>query len=129
MLFGCGGCLGLVILSGIGFVVLFYTVMSGIKANEPYKSAIATAIGSPEVQAELGAPIHTGFLGEFSVNREGPASGKATFVTPLNGPKGSGSFHYNADLKNGKWVPTEFTVQIDKTGKSIDLRQSPDEAQ
>jgi hypothetical protein len=118
---GCGGCLGLMLLGGIVMGVIFFGVMSVIKNTDAYKSAI-TATTSPEVQAELGTPITPGIFPMGSVNMNN-GQGTADLSIPITGPKGAGTIHYKATSNGGSWKVSEFNVVISSDGKVIDLKK------
>ena len=116
---GCGGCLGLMVLGGIVMGVIFVGIMSVIKNTDAYKTAI-TATTSPEVQAELGTPITPGMFPMGSVNVNN-GQGTADLHIPISGPKGSGTINYRATSNGGPWMASEFNVNIKGSGKVIDL--------
>jgi hypothetical protein len=124
-LWGCGGCLGLIVLGLIGIGAIFYGAMSIIKGSESYQTAYAAAAKSPEVQAELGTPITAGFMPQGNVNSSGlgdSATTTADLTIPLKGPKGTGRLHYAASKSGGKWDVSDLTVTIDGNGKKIQLK-------
>jgi len=123
-LIGCGGCLGLIVLGILGSVALFFGVTKVIKSTGPYKTAVATATNSPEVQAKLGTPITTGMMIQGSVNTNtsnGVTTEMANLTIPLKGPKASGSLHYAATKNGATWEVSDFTVTVDGTGEKISL--------
>jgi hypothetical protein len=126
LLLGCGGCLGLIVLGGIAGALIIWGVFGAIKASPPYQTALAGAINSPEVQAELGAPIKPGWMLQSNVSTRttnGVTTGNADINFPINGPKGSGQVHYSATQSNEGWKVNDFFVTIDGTGKRIELKQ------
>ena len=121
-LIGCGGCLTLIVLGAIGAGAIFFGVMKVLKSTEPYQTAVAGATHSPEVQAELGTPITTGFLLQGNVNSNtsgGTTTEVANLTIPLKGPKASGSLHYAAEKSGTDWQVSDFTVTVDESGKKI----------
>jgi len=123
-LLGCGGCLGLIVFGMIGAGALFFGVMKVIKSTEPYQTALTAATNSPEVQAELGTPIKTGFFLQGSVNsniQNGITTETANLTIPLKGPKASGSLHYAAQKTDAKWTVSDFTVTVEGSEKKIHL--------
>jgi hypothetical protein len=122
-LIGCGGCLGLLLIGALGFGALFFGVMKVIKSSDPYKIAVDGAIRSPEVQAELGTPITTGWMIQGSVNSNisnGVTNETANLTIPLKGPKASGSLHYAAARTGDKWDVSDYSVTA-ASGKTIHL--------
>src|SRR5262245_51618992 len=87
-LIGCSGCLGLIVLGMIAGGVIFFGVVKVIKSTEPYKTALAGATNSAEVQEELGTPIEAGFMPQGSVNTntsDGSTVETADLTIPLKG--------------------------------------------
>ncbi|MDR3403407.1 MAG: cytochrome c oxidase assembly factor Coa1 family protein [Chthoniobacter sp.] len=121
-LIGCGGCLSLIVLGIIAGGAIFFGVMKVIKSTEPYKTAVAGATNSPEVQAELGTPIEPGFLPQGNVNSDtsgGTTTETANLTIPLKGSKASGSLHYAAKKTGADWEVSDFTVTVEGGGKKI----------
>jgi hypothetical protein len=120
VLFGCGGCL-VVVLAGVGLVVGIFALVSGsIRNSDVCTQAMARAAASAEVRALLGTPLTQGWMISGSINLNG-SNGDADVTFPISGPKGGGSVHAEAKKKNGAWIFTTLTVTPDQTGKEIDL--------
>ena len=114
----------MIVLGILGSVALFFGVTKVIKSTGPYKTAVATATNSPEVQAKLGTPITTGMMIQGSVNTNtsnGVTTEMANLTIPLKGPKASGSLHYAATKNGATWEVSDFTVTVDGTGEKISL--------
>lgn len=101
VLFGCGGCLVVILLGILGFFGIFYTAMSAIKGSDAYKMAMAEALKSPAVIDACGEPIAGSFwtMGSFNLNN---GEGQADFVIPLTGPKGGGALTVSAHHGSGQ---------------------------
>ncbi len=119
-LLGCGGCLSLIVLGVIGCGVLFFGVMKLVKSSEAYQMALSAATNSPEVQAELGAPIQPGMMVQGNVNSNAGTE-TADLSIPLKGPKASATVHFFGKKADGKWEISDFTVTVAGSGKTISL--------
>jgi hypothetical protein len=110
----CGGCVS----------ALFFTVVGAIRSSEPYREAVATAMASPEVKAELGEPLEVGFWtnGNIQVNTGG---GRADFQIPIKGSKKSGTIYVEATRGDGDWDYSRLELEPEGGGKPIDLRPAP----
>jgi len=128
-LLGCGGCLGLILLAAIGGALLFMGVLKVVKSSGPYQTAVDLATKSPDVQAELGTPITTGFfpMGNVSTHiNNGVETGAADLTIPLKGPKDSGSLHYSATNSGKEWKISDFTLTVKSNGKVVPLNHDRD---
>jgi hypothetical protein len=108
---------------GTGFIALiFFAVFGMLKSSEPAKEALARAISSPQLQAELGTPIEEGFIvsGNFSTTN---SSGSANLQIPISGPKGKASIQVEATKKAGVWEYSKLEATIDGMPSPIDLRR------
>jgi len=114
------GCLGFLALIAVFVGCILVFVFSVMKSTDVYKTAIARAKASSEVQAALGTPIKEGFFvgGSQHVN---PASGDANLSIPISGPKGSGTIYVEAKKSAGHWQYSTLVVEIDATKKRIDI--------
>ena len=125
VLFGCGGCLGLIILGCVVGYFAFTGIIGVIKSSDAYQFALKRAQESPEVQAALGTPIKDGFMMTGSINTDNGA-GTAEFSLPISGPKGEGTVTAKAAKSaGGVWEYSTLQVQVTGTGQVIDLRGSP----
>jgi hypothetical protein len=59
-LLGCGGCLGLIVLSVLFSVGVYFFAIRVIQKTDVYGAALKRAQNSAEVQKELGTPIAAG---------------------------------------------------------------------
>jgi hypothetical protein len=125
VLFGCGGCLGLIVLCVIAGFVLVNFVFGVIKKSDIYETAFKRAQNSSEVQAALGTPIKDGFMVSGSVNiNNGEGTGDITF--PISGPKGEATVVAKGSKSpSGPWQYTLIQVTVTSTGQVIDLTGSP----
>ena len=124
VLFGCGGCLGLLALGVVAFAAIFYFAMGVIKNTDVYADAFKKAEQSAEVQAALGTPIETGFMFQGNVSITNGA-GTADITVPLSGPKGEGTMKVKASKSpGGPWQYSVLEVQL-SDGNKVDLRGSP----
>jgi Cytochrome oxidase complex assembly protein 1 len=95
-------------------------VFSAIKSTDPYKDALARAKMHPAVIEALGSPIKEGFFVSGNTNVNG-ASGDANLAIPISGPKGKGTIYAKATKSLGRWSYSDLVVEIQATGKRIDL--------
>lgn len=124
VLFGCGGCLGLLALGAVAFAAIIYFAMGVIKKTDVYADAFKKAEQSAEVQAALGTPVETGFMFQGNVNITNGA-GTADITVPLSGPKGEGTMKVKASKSpGGPWQYSVLEVQL-PDGKAVDLRGAP----
>lgn len=106
----------------VGFIpFLLFGVFSMMKSSEPCQKAIAKALASPQIQAELGTPVKDGFFSSGSISTAG-SSGKATMDIPISGPKGKGNLHLDATKSAGTWTYSTLEVTIEGKSEKIDLR-------
>ena len=124
---GCGGCFGVSVLGVLVFgAIFFFGVVKVLKSSEPYKTALAGATNSAEVQEALGTPITDGFMPTGSVNSnssDGTTTETADLTISLKGPKASGSVHYAAKKTAADWEVSDFTVTVAGSDKKINLAQ------
>jgi hypothetical protein len=123
---GCGGCLGLILLGALGFGAIFYTAMTAIKKTDAYAEASQRAKNSPALQEAIGTPMEEQFwvTGGVSITN---GAGKADFIIPLNGPKGTAVVTVNASKAAGaaNWeyaVLEALVASGPKSGEKIDLK-------
>ncbi len=124
----CGGCVG----------ALFFTVFGAIRSSEPYREAVAVAMASPAVKAELGEPLEVGFWtnGNIQINPEADftnrniqinnGTGKADFQIPIKGSKKSGTIYVEATRDGADWDYARLELEPQGGGKPIDLRPNAD---
>lgn len=124
LLWGCGGCLGLVVLGAVFSAFVFLSAMSIIKKTDVYSEAFKRAQDSTEVQQALGTPIENGWSFSGSVNYNNGA-GAADFTVPVSGPKGEGTLKVKADKSaGGEWQYSKLEVEL-PDGRNVDLRGGP----
>ncbi len=125
VLFGCGGCLGLVALGVVFIAVIFFFVFGALKNTDVYQTALKRAQSSSEVQAALGTPVEAGFMmsGSVSVNN---GQGTADITIPISGPKGNADVVAKATSQPGQtWQYTVLEVHVTGSDQVIDLRGAP----
>lgn len=115
------GCLGLIASCVCMGAIAGFMGFNAIKNNTAYVQALAIAMADDEVQATLGTPIDTSFMGQqSSVKIEGGRS-VAQFAIPLKGPKAEGTLRVDAVKTGDDWDYQVF--QVDVPGREpIDLR-------
>lgn len=126
VLFGCGGCLTVIIIGAIAGYFIFKASLGAIKEMDVYKTAVAEAVKSPEVIAALGEPITNDLeLNGFSVvNNNGDESAKM-FIN-LTGPKGSGKLQVDGHRAGGEAWHFDKLIFIDSAGQSTSLAEPHD---
>ncbi len=114
------GCLGIIASCICMGAIAGFMGFNAIKNNTAYVQALAIAMSDDEVQATLGTPIDTSFMGQqSSVKIEGGRS-VAQFAIPLKGSKAEGLLRVNAVKTGEEWNYQVF--QVDVPGRdSIDL--------
>jgi type II secretion system protein G len=110
---------GLVLVCGGSCAGIFAFVTQTIKGSDAYKQAVARAEADPQVVAELGQPITTGWWAGGAV-QETPTTGTAALVIPLKGPKGSGTLMAEGNRQGASWVFNELKL-ISGSGQQLDL--------
>jgi hypothetical protein len=118
------GCLSPLLLCGGCIAALVVTIASAIRMSDPYREAVATAMASPAVKAELGEPLEIGIWtnGNIQINN---GSGTAKFSIPIKGSKKSGTITVDATKDNGDWEYATLEFVPDGGGKAIDLKPKP----
>jgi Cytochrome oxidase complex assembly protein 1 len=114
------GCLTLLILFAAFAAAISLVVFGAMKSTDVYKGAVARAKANPAVVEALGSPIQEGMFVSGSSHVTG-ASGESDLVIPISGPKGKGSIYLKAVKSLGRWRYVDLVVEIQKTGKRIDL--------
>jgi len=104
-----------------GIMTLVFGVM---KSSAAYSGALDRARAAPAVIDAIGTPIREGFFVAGNINVSGP-SGKAELAIPVSGPKGDATIYVVASRTLGEWHFERIVVQIDRTGKRIDLSEKP----
>lgn len=97
-----------------------------MKSSDAYKQAVARAKSDSRVVEAIGQPIKEGMFVSGNTNVEG-GSGKSDLTIPIHGPKGAAKIHAVATKSGGQWEYSNLTVEVEKTGETIDLNQSDGE--
>jgi hypothetical protein len=121
VLFGCGGCLVLIVIGALAAGGIFMFVFGAIKNTEAYTTALKRAQDSPEVQAALGTPITPSYFVTGAVSTDNVQS-TADLSIPITGPNGAGVVIAKA-TKTGDaaWVFSVLQFLNAKTGQTTDL--------
>ena len=115
--------LGIVVpaLACAGLVTLIVTLVFGmIKSSDPYRTSLAAAQSSPQVQAALGTPIYPGWLVTGQINTSGSA-GDANLSYGISGPKGAATVRVNGEKRAGIWTYSQLDATLQADGRTIDL--------
>ncbi len=121
ILFGCGGCLGLLVIAAIAVGFFFWSITGVLKKSEPYLAGLNTAQASPEVQGALGTPIEAGFFTTGAVTSSN-AESTAALVVRLAGPNGKGTLIIEGSKSGGgAWQYSKQQVVVDGSSQIIDL--------
>ena len=121
---GCGGCLGLLVVAGIAGYFIFSSVLGMLEKSAPYQDGLARAQQSPEVRQALGEPVEKDGMvnGRININND---AGSADLTVPLKGTKGTGSLHIVSEKEPGQnWQPQVLDVNVNG-GDSINLLDGP----
>lgn len=122
VLFGCGGCLVLIlIMAAFGAGITFF-VFGTIKKTDVVAAALKQAQDSPQVQTALGTPIDLGWWisGSVKINN---GAGNAEISGPISGPKAEGTILIKATKPpGGNWEYSQMEVQV-TDGERINLLQ------
>lgn len=120
------GCLTVLLGFG-GFVALILMSVSRMmKSSDAYRQALARAKASPAVVQALGEPLQEGFFTSGSIHVSGP-SGNADLAIPVQGPKGKGTVYVAATKSMGLWSFRNLEVEVEASGRRIDLLREPTE--
>ncbi|WP_395740068.1 cytochrome c oxidase assembly factor Coa1 family protein [Prosthecobacter sp.] len=123
-LFGCGGCLGLLVLGVLASIGIFLFAMNVIKKTDVYAEAFRRVQNSTEVQEALGTPIDNGWAFSGTVNYNN-GEGKAAFTVPVTGPKGEATMRVVAEKSSdSEWKYSTLDVEF-PDGHKVDLRGTP----
>lgn len=120
VIFGCGGCLVLILaMAALGAGITFF-VFGTIKKTDVVATALKRAQDSPQVQSALGTPIDLGWWisGSVKINN---GSGNADITGPIAGPKGEGTLQVKASKPpGGTWEYSQVDVLV-TNGEKINL--------
>ena len=105
---------------------IFAFVFGMMKSSEPYREALTRATANPQTVQALGEPIEPGYFVQGNISTQG-ASGEASFVIPLKGPKGSAKIYVDATQSAGLWEYKTLVVQIEGNHQRVDLLDDSDQ--
>lgn len=116
----CLGCGGLFAACTAGLVLLGSV---SIKSSAAYQEALDRVRASPAAVAELGEPIDGGWWinGSLQISND---EGSAEITVPVEGPSGSGELYIEAELKGGEWTYERLQLELDGSGRTLDLLDS-----
>lgn len=102
---------------------MIFVIVTAFKNTEIYKFSSNAVQKNTLVIQELGSPLSTGFP-KGSVQMSGP-TGKADISFSVEGPKGSGTVYIDAFMDMGRWKLNRMELEVEKTGRRIDLIGAP----
>ncbi|MBB5032644.1 cytochrome c oxidase assembly factor Coa1 family protein [Prosthecobacter vanneervenii] len=125
VLLGCGGCLGLILVSVVISFGVYFLAMGFIQKSDVYTEALKRVENSSEVRKELGTPMAPGWSFSGSANYNNGV-GNADFTLPVRGPKAEGTLRVKAHKasKAAAWEYSTLEVEL-PDGKKLDLRTGP----
>lgn len=115
------GCLGILASCGCLAVIAGVLGFSAIKNHAAYGEALAVAMADDEVQATLGTPMETLFMGQQSSVKLVNGRSTARFSIPLKGPKAQGTLRVDAYKEGEEWAYEILQVEV-PGHEPIDLR-------
>lgn len=96
-----------------------------IKLSSVYQVSLARAQESADVARIVGLPVKPGWLVTGEITESTDGTGSATLSIPLDGPRGHGTLHVQAQRRGGKWRPYVLQfVSADKTS-AVNLLGQP----
>ena len=111
----------------IGLIALYYHTTESIQGlgikNVMLRDAMDGAIHSPQVRAELGRPIRSFSVVEGHADTMGTPGESVFIAAPLNGPKASGDFRFQATRTGDTWNVTRYEVIVNGSRKRISISQ------
>jgi hypothetical protein len=117
---GCGGCVALLALAvGLIFSILA-VVFLVLRSLDPCDAALQAAQSSEILRRELGTPMTKGWIVTGSV-RTFNGTGTADVTVPVSGPRGDASIRAHATLRQGHWIYSRMTAEIEGSGRHVDL--------
>jgi hypothetical protein len=99
---------------------LLMMVFGLMKSSVAYSGALERARASPEVRDALGAPIEDGLYVTGQINVSGP-DGRAELSFPIRGPRGAATVYVAAARSLGEWHFEHVIVEVDGSGKRMEL--------
>ena len=117
---GCGGCVALLVLAtGLIFSILA-VVFLVLRSLDRCDAALQAAQSSEILRRELGTPMTKGWVVTGSV-RTFNGTGTADVTVPVSGPRGEASIRAHANLRQGQWIYSQMTAEIEGSGRHVDL--------
>lgn len=112
----------LVIALGLGLLLfgLLSMAFSMLRNSYPYKTAVQSANQSAQVAAEIGTPLHVGWLISGNLNYTN-ADADANLSIPISGAKGRGHILVVGKKRAGQWSFQTFEVDVDGQSAPIEL--------
>jgi hypothetical protein len=102
------------------FVILFGSIMVGMKSSEAYKLAAEKLQSNPQAVSALEAPISTGLpMGNIEVS--GP-TGSANMSFSAKGATRNGTVYFEATKDLGQWSIKRAVLEIEGSGERIELK-------
>ncbi len=117
------GCVAILALVAAFILAIVVFVFSVIRQTDVFKDALEKAKENPQVQAELGEPIHEGWWLSGRVNSTG-SSGNADISIPLKGSRNNGTLYAVAHKSAGEWTYERLEVEVDGRTERIDLLEA-----
>ena len=129
ILFGCGGCLVILVGMFAVFAAIFFISFSGLAHSAAVAEAVSRASASPRIQKALGKPIERDWFTTGNIEISNGDS-SADVRIPIKGPNGSATIHAVGYKRQGeKWVFTVLEVTVTGTDERINLLQSAEAEQ
>lgn len=118
---GSGAIIGIAAL----VVALLTFIEHETKSSDVYRISITRAEQSRDIATIVGLPIKPGWLVTGEITESTDGTGRARLGIPLDGPRGGGTLHVQAQRRAGNWrlYVLQF-VSADKTSE-VDLLSSP----
>jgi hypothetical protein len=107
----------------LGFVVvLFAVIFQVLRSSDATRLAVQRARANEEVAQAVGTPFKVGFLVEGTIHVAN-SSGDADLTIPISGPRGKAAIYAVETKERGLWNATMLQVEIQGSGRRIDLMQ------
>ena len=105
------------------FLVAFLGIGWVLKNSDVYATSLDLVRRHPLVQAELGVPIEAGWMisGNIEITNQG---GSAEMEYSVSGPSLAGTVYVEGARGRGLWTIEALIVEIDATGRRLDLTPS-----
>jgi hypothetical protein len=118
------GCLGLMLMGSLFVGGVLTVAVVSLRSSGAYQRALAKAEHDPSVIAELGAPLHAGWLTMGQVKVHG-SDGEANLAIPISGPRGAGKINVRASKSAGTWTFSQLDVDITGRSTPVNLLATP----